>query len=281
MGRTRWGCGVVVGAVMLAGCGGAAAAPSSPTAAATPSGTVARVMPDAENVRGTYVVVTGDASESRLRHTVQAADQAARWVTQTWGDVWRGRARVVVYAPRSMPEFLALGGGSSEGDQVSATTTVAGAVVLSPELSTEVTPEGQVVVLAHELTHVALHQAGLTHTRRWVIEGSAELTAYRPTGLSVARAAPQVAVLVRSGRSPAGPPTDEAFSGSSDDLQISYQQAYTWCRFLGQKFGLPAFKRFVKQADRGATETAFRDQFHTTPAGLADTYRTWLRTTVS
>lgn len=292
MRRTRGACGLLVGVVLLAGCSGAASSPpgsSSVSSLTSPSDSrsgatsgrtggssdaPSHIMPDAVTVHGRRVVVTGDVPRPRLRRTVREADRAATWVTRTWGEVWHGRAPVQIYVPRTAREFRALGGDA--GDQVSATTTPAGVVVLDPDIWSEVTAEGRVVVLTHELTHVALRQARLTRTPRWVIEGSAELTAYRPTGLSLAQAAPQVATQVRSGRPPSGPPADAAFSDAANDLQASYQRAYAWCLFLSDRFGLPAFTRFVRHADHGDARSAFSDAFHSTRAALADDYRAWL-----
>ncbi len=270
----RWwvACGA---AAVLAGC---TAQPSSgpdttteppPAAAQSPA-----TAPTASaTVRGRYVIVRGDVSPRRLRTIADDADKAARWVSHTWGDAWTRRGRVTIRVPRDESGFRALGGA---GRRVAATTTSHGVVVINPEARSEVTEEGMVVVLAHELTHVALRQYAASRAPRWVIEGSAEFTAYRRTSLSLPAAAPQVATMVRAGRPPAGPPADDRFAVDAPHLQRAYQEAHTWCVFLVDRYGLTRFTRFVQRADRKGA-AAFRAAFHTTPAELRPDYRRWLR----
>lgn len=227
-------------------------------------------------MRGTRVVVTGEAPRSTLRQIARRADRAAAWVTRLWGPVWADRHSVQIYLPRTERQFVALGG--SRDAQVSATTTPAGDIVLRPVAVQRLTAQGQVVVLAHELTHVALHQTRATGTPKWVTEGSAELTAYRPTGIDLAQAAPQVGRAVRQGHPPDGPPADAVFSGS--DLRRAYQEAYVWCTFLVDRYGLAQFTAFVRDADRPRSrdrEPVFRAAFDTTPHRLRTAYRSWLQ----
>lgn len=222
-------------------------------------------------------MVSGDVSECRLRQVARDADRAVGWVSRIWGDAWVGTRRIPVRVPRTEAGFEKLGGG---GVQASATTTRAGTVVLNPEVASRVTARGQIVVLAHEFTHVALRQYLPSDTPRWVIEGSAEFTAYRPTSMSFTRAAPQVARRVRAGRPPTGPPADRQLAADAPHLQRAYQQAYAWCRFLVHRFGLSAFVAFVRAADADA-QGAFEATFHVHVDDLSQDYRSWLRAEVA
>ncbi len=256
---------------LLAGC----TTPSTPAPATSSGSPVSSRPADVSTVRGRHVVVTGDTPTSRLRQVATDADRAVGWVTRIWGDRWQN-GRVPIRVPRTRVRFEKLGGG---GPRVSATTTPTGTIVLNPSVADRVTALGQVVVLAHELTHVALRQYRPSDTPRWVIEGSAEVTAYRPTSMSLARAAPQVARQVRHHRAPAGPPGDAELASDAPRLQRAYQQAYAWCRFLVDRFGLPRFVAFVRAADADS-DGAFEQAFGARVGGLSAAYRSWLRARV-
>ena len=160
-----------------------------------------------------------------------------------------------------------------ESDDLAASTTATGDVVLGPAVLRDLTPQGQRVVLAHELTHVVLRQTSRTGLPRWVVEGSAEYTAYRFAGLSLAAACPTLAADVRAGRLPAGPPTDATFSGSQ---QRAYQEAHAYMSFLVTRYGVRDWTRFVVATSAGRDD-AFGESFGgATPAKLRTAYAVFL-----
>jgi len=218
------------------------------------------------------VFVTGSASEARLRTVARDARIAVGRVRKVWGSSTPAGA-VHIEVPADEAEFRGLGGSVEPGAQVAATTTPAGRVVLAPVLFTQVTGEGVVVVLTHELTHVALHQTGDTDLHRWVVEGAAEFTAYRPTALTLPRLAPQLAAAVRAGRLPAGPPSDKRFRSAP---QAAYQEAYAWCAFLAERFGMAAFTGFVRSARTGEN-AEFNADFGVSIDALRPSFRAFLR----
>lgn len=174
-------------------------------------------------------------------------------------------------------QFIAEGGGSGQG--VAATTLADGTVVLSPDVWTGTSREGQVVVIAHELTHVVLHSQTST-SARWLVEGPPEWTAYHGTGLSLPVIAPRLAAAVRAGRPAAGPPADAAFSDGP--LQAAYQSAFTWCTFLVQRSTTEAFTGFVLAAtDQPAArlQAIFEAHYNVSIASLSDDYQKFQRTT--
>lgn len=272
--------GCVLLAAVIVGCSPPVASPGSTSAlsrsrsASPPTG--ASPPGASRTVRAGHLVVSGSASETRLRIVARDARVAVGRVRSVWGSsVLTGAIQLEV--PADEAGFRALGGSVEPGGQVAATTTAAGRVVLAPALFTQVTAEGVVVVLTHELTHVALHQAGDTDTARWVVEGAAEFTAYRPTGFALRRLAPQLAAAVRAGHTPAGPPTDARFRSAP---QAAYQQAYVWCAFLVHRFGVDRFTGFVRSAHTGR-EAAFADAFGTSIASLQQPFQAFVRTRVA
>lgn len=190
--------------------------------------------------------------------------------------LWRAApAAVRIVVPASDTEFSRITGSTS--DQVPALTRPDRTVVLHPDLWNRVSARGRQVVLTHELTHVLL--SPLPTTPRWVGEGAAEVTAYRPTGLRPDQVAPGVARRVRSGSPPAGPPDDAALDpGRTADLSDAYGLAWAWCAFLVARRGAGVFTGFVRTASAqpGQTGRAFRTVYGAGPAGLGGAYETWL-----
>lgn len=184
---------------------------------------------------------------------------------------------VHIDVPADQAGFRARGGSVEPGEQIAATTTASGRVVLAPTLFTEVTEQGLTVVLTHELTHVALHQAGDPDLARWVVEGAAEFTAYRPTGLPLPRLAPQLAAAVRAGHLPAGPPSDARFRSAP---QAAYQEAYVWCAFLVDRFGIDSFTDFVRSADTGR-QAEFTAAFGVSSTSLRQPFQQFLRAQIT
>lgn len=225
------------------------------------------------------VVITGTAGRARLQRVAADVPRAVSAVRDLWGSrVLRGTVRIVV--PADLAQFRRAGGSSADG--VAATTTSSGTVVLSPRIFTDLTTAGLVVVLSHELTHVALDQHGTGKTPLWVSEGAAELTAFRATSLSLARAAPTLAARVRAGAEAAAPPADALFRS---DATLAYQSAYAWCAFLLQRYGADRFTAFVRAADDAAsvpgTSSAFQQEFGTSTSAQRRQYDQYLRTAFS
>lgn len=222
-------------------------------------------------VRVDRVTVIGAVPRTRLRAVADEAVQATQQVRRIWG-VRTLQQQVRIKVAATDAEFRGYGGGTEAGAQIAATTTADGDVLLAPSLFSKVTPAGRLVVLTHELTHVALHQAGLTGVAHWVLEGSAEFTAYAASGTDLTTLAPQLAIEVRDGPAPTGPPTDRQFA---DDPITAYQSAFVWCRFLAQRYGRSRFTSFVRAADAKAPQ-AFETAFGERPTDLRAAYGAFL-----
>lgn len=224
-------------------------------------------------VRDGRLVVRGTVGTDRLRTVAADTRAAIARVREVWG-ASALPGRVVIEVPRDRAEFRARGGSAEGGAQIAATTTPDDRVVLAPAVFSAVTAQGRVVVLTHELTHLALHQATLTGVAHWIIEGSAEYTAYHASRLSLAQLAPEVATAVRAGRAPTGPPADPDFTARP---AVAYQEAFVWCRFLAHRFGQARFVAFVRAADARAPG-AFATTFGVGPGALRAAYTQFLRT---
>lgn len=256
---------------LTGGCSSGGGATTATRSAGRSAGEVASATVTS-TTRGVQLIVSGTSSEARLRAVSQDAVTAVRRVRQVWG-VSALTGRVYVEVPSNDAEFRRRGGSTEAGAQIAATTTADGRVVLAPALFSRVTRQGRVVVLTHEFTHVALRRGSRTDVPRWVVEGAAEFTAYRATGLSLPELAPQLAKAVRAGRLPPGPPTDARFGSAP---QAAYQEALAWCDFLVDRFELARFTRFVRSA--GADhERDFRTAFGVRPSALRAPFDAFLR----
>lgn len=178
---------------------------------------------------------------------------ALRRVGLVWGDVPIGSGRerpARVELPATLAEVTQLTG-STAPQMISAVTTLGGVLVLSPQLWSRTSQAGRLVVLTHELTHVRLGTFRPAGQPGWLVEGSAELTAYAATGLSPAQACPGLAARVRGGELVSRPPAESALRpGSARDLSRAYEQAHAWCRWWVSRHGQAAFVREVR---RGVT----------------------------
>lgn len=260
-----------------------------PTLAACQSsdttGSNSNPRPDTSNTRsataralsksGPGVRVRGAVSAASLAAVLEQAVQARAWVEQLWPQQVAAFGTVQIVIATTDAQFAALRGGAPGTDDLAASTTAEGTVILSETALQLVTAQGRRVVLAHELTHVVLKQTQRGGLPPWIVEGSAEYTAYRSAGLSLARACPTLRAQVHSGDIPSLPPTKDLFSGSS--RQSAYQQAHAYMSFLIARFGLAAWKRFVISAD-GAAPGAFSTSFAgAAPAELQTAYSSYLR----
>lgn len=284
--RATWGAGWLTCVALVSGCSsagtgttgtaGSAAGAATTAVMGAPSPARSATAQVSETTHGAELVVSGAVPRARLREVARDARTAISRVRQVWGDsVLTGRVPIEVAADEA--DFRRRGGNAEGGDQIAATTTPDDRVVLAPSLFTRVTSTGRVVVLTHELTHLALHQAGRHGIRRWVVEGSAEFTAYRSTRLSMSRLAPQLAGEVRAGHAPAGPPGDARFDS---EPATAYQEAYAWCAFLVHRFGLQRFTRFVRSADEGGA-AEFATAFGVSSGSLRAAYGQFLREQLS
>lgn len=219
--------------------------------------------------------MSGATSRTSLDAFAAQAATARTWVQRIWPQQVAAAGTINVVIAGSQAQFAQLRGGAPLTDDLAASTTSQGTVVVSQTALGAVTDQGRRVVLAHELTHVVLRQTQRVGVPRWIVEGSAEYTAYRWAGLSLAAACPTLRDQVRAGQLPSLPPGDTLFDGSTG--QSAYQQAHVYMSFLISRFGLAAWKRFVIQAGTGS-QTAFGTTFGgATPSALRGAYLTYLR----
>ncbi|MEW1721312.1 hypothetical protein [Streptomyces sp. NPDC093109] len=244
-------------------------------------------------VTGARSLVLGVGQDERLLRRIAAtADRAVPAVDGAWPDSWA--RRVVLLVPASRRAMAALLGAAEDGYRSIAAVTTgetggtgatpADRIIVNPDAYGELSDLGQGVVLTHETTHVATRAATTPATPTWLSEGFADHVAYRSTGLTAARIAPELRRAVRRDEAPAAlpPDTDFAFSGDADRLARAYESGWLACELIADRWDertLTAFYRTVgaHPGRAGAVARAARDVLGTTEAEFTARWRDYVR----
>ncbi|AYF75568.1 hypothetical protein D7D52_18830 [Nocardia yunnanensis] len=242
---------------------------------------------------GRVGIVLGHAAQ-RDDVNVLAGELAAATsaVTDLWGAGWN-QAPVVVVAS-SPAEFAALTHAVGDVPAEVAASTVAdpirpGAeltgqrVVFGPQAGRRLGADGLRSVLRHELTHLATRKITVDGSPLWMLEGAAEYTAHRGLHQPVAQIAPTVTTRARAGDLPADLPADAAFDPGSGQASLAYEQAWSVCAFVADRFGDAKLVALYGQLasgpkDHAAVDTAFRTTLGTAYPDLVTEWRAWINT---
>jgi len=147
-------------------------------------------------------------------------------------------------------------------------------VVLVPGGFRSLTPTGQRVVLAHEITHLATRAWTTARTPLWLVEGLAEHVAFSAFPLPDRQAAAELAQDVRRGVLPRALPDDGAFGGPRPAQ--AYQQSWLAVDLLTRRYGDEAVLAAYRRAGAAGTTAALR-ALGVAPADLVAAWRSDLR----
>jgi hypothetical protein len=205
-------------------------------------------------VRGASSIVVGISTSRALARAYAAvADRAVSSVSSMWGRGWDRRAVVVV--PRTTVQLGRLLGRSAASlAGFAAVTTAEGSprrgariaervFVNTPAVAT-LTSLGREVVVRHELTHVATLAPERSTVPLWLVEGAAEYTGYRGSGIPLRVAVGDLLGTARSSGSLKALPTTADFNGAHVD--IAYESAHLACALLVQKYGEAGLVRLYR-----------------------------------
>ncbi|MEU0545193.1 hypothetical protein ABZ319_35505 [Nocardia sp. NPDC005978] len=236
-------------------------------------------------------IVLGHATRS-ADVDVLAGELAAATVAVSalWGADW-SQAPVVVVAA-STAEFAALTGSTGDVPAEVAAVTVSDVfrpgdrptgqrVVFGPEAGRRLGADGLRTVLRHELTHVATRAVTAEGSPQWLLEGFAEYAAHRGSAGTVAEIAPALTARARTGALPAELPADVVFEPASGQAALAYEQAWSACAFLADRFGEGRLVTLYRELARGprdhaAVDAAFREVIATPYADFLTDWRTWI-----
>lgn len=242
-------------AVALAGCGGSGQAGGDP-ASSEPSVAVSGAPSEPESV---VVLAAGDADAEQVAAYSTLAEEAVTVVETLWGDGSVPRP-VLVHVAGDATTFADLTGHAVDELGVPASTVgEAGEarIVVHPAAWEQLTPEGRLSVLAHEVTHLvqlAVPEGGdPDEAPAWLHEGLAEYTAHRGSHQSYDEIAGSV--LQDVGRD--GPPSGWPVPGRDDDRWHGYALSWLACAYLADTYGEDQVLRLWSQAAGGVpTATA-------------------------
>jgi hypothetical protein len=188
-------------------------------------------------------------------------------VTSVWGPHWA--RRVVAQVPQTQRELGAITGDTGDLSQLAALSSaevsstaghpapVGARISVNPTTWPTLQPLGRLVVLTHELTHVASRPDTGSQTPRWLQEGFADYVGFLGTGVPPAVVAKELAAQVRAGQLPDRLPANRSFDGSSPALATSYEQGWLACRLIAARAGQAGLVRFYRLV---GTSTSSSDQ---------------------
>lgn len=188
-------------------------------------------------VRGEHVRVL--AADGRFPDLAAEADRAAGAVWRVWGS----EVTATVLAPATTERAAEI----ARPAPVTGMAALAGPgfVVIEPGNWASLSPQGRVIVLAHELTHVATGAATSAGMPMWLVEGYADYVGYRDSGLPTATIAAELAADPSAPRELPGP---EDFRAGGARVPQAYQEAWLACRYIAERWGEPRLTALYRAA---------------------------------
>ncbi len=208
--------------------------------------------------RAGEVLVLGRRGDARLQPLADAAERARAEVADFWSAPWPGTVVVVLpSSPRLLDPLVETRDGS---EQVAVTLWRAAKhgtvirVMFNPEVYDQMPELAREIVARHEITHVAQDALPRGEVPVWLVEGIAEYVGYRGTGFSDAWIGRELLADVRASGPPTSWPTDAAFAldGSAESRAIAYQQGWSFCRMVADRYGEDTLVPFYAAVARGS-----------------------------
>lgn len=207
--------------------------------------TVTRGRAHVEPVAGVTV------AQDVLADVARTADRGSRAVDAVWGADWARQATLLVGDRGSLESAV----GSTAGLPAVAVTLPAtgnasdGAptVLVDGELWSSLPPTSRLVVLTHELTHVATGSPG-AGVPLWFEEGFADYVGWRSNGVPVTVAAEEGLAAVAADGLPERLPADAALTLSGAGAAAAYGISYVAVRLLAQTYGEDAVVEIYRLA---------------------------------
>lgn len=240
-------------------------------------------------VRTPQALVLGPPSKLTTMHQVAAlSDAAVQRVTAVWGTGWSRRA---VFEVPATQHQLALEAGvrgnlapiaaltSAEVHESGRPDPVGDRVVLNPRNWPRLSPAGRLIVLSHELTHVASRPDTGSAMPTWLSEGLAEYVGFRDSGVSIRLAAAALARRIAADGLPSRLPADADFGTGSWLLTVAYQEGWLACLAIADSWGTDSLVRFYRAVGTSdassarAVELALHRVLHIDRTGLLQRWR--------
>jgi len=165
-------------------------------------------------------------------------------------------------------------------------TAAAERVVINPRAYADLSDVGRRVIMAHEITHVAVRSATQEWTPMWLAEGFADYVGYHDSGLEVRFIAQELVDDIKAGKAPTVLPSDADFDTTNARLPQAYEMAWLACKMIVDQHGQNALLAFVRKAgaaggSAASVDEAFASVLHTTLAQFTKDWRAYLDETLS
>ncbi|GAB2461462.1 hypothetical protein [Jatrophihabitans fulvus] len=220
-------------------------------------------------VRGTSSLVIVHPQDAELGPVVaDTLDRAVSGVSDVVGTGWRRYVAALVPAttaerdaligsPASATAGLAAAAVSEADDDTTTSLLVAPRMVIDPSQYRRLSPAGSLVLVRHEVTHIAVGGRETDSVPRWLAEGFADYVGYARTDEPVPTIARELAARLRAGFVPRSLPDAAAFDAASTGAS-AYQLAWLACRWVAQRFGQDRLVRLYRAVldDTGDPATA-------------------------
>lgn len=245
-------------------------------------------------VRGrSSLVLAHPDNAGRMRTFADTVDAAVPRVSAVWGTHWPRQVAVLI--PDGSKEMAALVGEQFALARIAAVSIADYAdpqaakargqrVVINPENLDRLGSLGRRIVLQHEITHVASRAATGQGTPTWLVEGFADFVGYRDSGVPPSVVGQDLHALVRRRTWPGRLPADQDFHGNSPRLSAAYEEAWTACRLIASRIGVPALVRFyravgtAKTSGPAAVDSALHRYLHLSTAQFVAQWRQSVQT---
>ncbi|HSV64820.1 MAG TPA: hypothetical protein VLJ59_02790 [Mycobacteriales bacterium] len=192
----------------------------------------------------------------RLPELADLVDDAVPHVSRVWGTDWP--RRVVVVVPATQREMSQVIGDPRPLDDIAAVATadytdaVTGQVrgqrvVINPANLDQLSLAGRLVVLRHEITHVASRAATGPELPTWLVEGLADYVGYLGSGVPVTLAAQELRTEIQRGEYPTALPSDADYRFDSPRLPQTYEESWLACRLIADLAGQDGLVRLYRQ----------------------------------
>lgn len=208
---------------------------------------------------GTSVVVGHPEQAVLIDRVVGELPAAVDSVSEFYGSDWS--QAVTVFTSGSSEEFAASAGDARAAADVAAVTVsdamepgrpVTGQrVVFGPAAQDGLTEFTTRSVLRHELTHVAARADTVDGSPTWILEGFADYSGYRGSGLGFAALAPTLGRVVAVGGPPTVLPEDSDFAAGGVRSTLAYESAWSISAFVAEHVGEQALKSLYEALATG------------------------------
>jgi len=124
--------------------------------------------------------------------------------------------------------------------------TAPSAVVVNPETAGRLDPDQLGLLLTHESVHAAMRSPS-ADAPLWIEEGFADAVAFDAYPRLARANLAELLTEASDNGAPAHPPADDAFAPDAGHLDLSYQLAWSACRFIADQRGWSALESVASQ----------------------------------